>query len=321
MIKITAFPRIHLTLIGLNNGGYRINGGIGFAIKDPAVLVTIEESDCFQIQDNREIKLSVDQLKRLSNCLTAAIRDKMISDKVKIHISGMLPTNCGFGSGTAIRLACLELLFIFNKVAYLEADIIAYSKRGGTSGVGINTYFNGGYSFDVGHKSHVIIPSSVAEKNPRIPLSLDNGKMPNWEFGLCFPKERFETQIEADFFNETIPLSDSKVYEILYHVIYGIYASIRENDLNTFCRAIRAIQNTGWKKAEWQFNGGRLEALSKELYETGAFCVGLSSLGPMLFFVSPNIQETENTILRKRGDDFNIMRTSTINHGRVIEHV
>lgn len=34
-VKITAFPRIHISLIGMNANGHRINGGAGFAINSP----------------------------------------------------------------------------------------------------------------------------------------------------------------------------------------------------------------------------------------------------------------------------------------------
>ena len=34
-ITITTHPRIHITLIGMNNNGYRRHGGIGFSISDP----------------------------------------------------------------------------------------------------------------------------------------------------------------------------------------------------------------------------------------------------------------------------------------------
>ena len=45
MLKIKAFPRIHISLIGMNNDGYRLNGGIGFSIASPILDMSFEQSD------------------------------------------------------------------------------------------------------------------------------------------------------------------------------------------------------------------------------------------------------------------------------------
>lgn len=53
-IRITSFPRVHITLIGMNSGGYRINGSIGFSISNPEIDIYYEVSDIIKITDERE---------------------------------------------------------------------------------------------------------------------------------------------------------------------------------------------------------------------------------------------------------------------------
>ena len=61
-LRITAFPRIHMTLIGMNSDGYRINGGIGFSITDPKFLFSFTKSPNFQFIDDRIYGFTNDEL-------------------------------------------------------------------------------------------------------------------------------------------------------------------------------------------------------------------------------------------------------------------
>jgi len=67
-LNIIAFPRIHMTLIGMNSDGYRINGGIGFSISDPKIYSSYLPSRKYEIIDKREIGLtSAEKLKLITH--------------------------------------------------------------------------------------------------------------------------------------------------------------------------------------------------------------------------------------------------------------
>jgi len=320
-LSITAFPRIHITLIGMNDTGYRINGGIGFSLKLPAITANISISNTFSINDTRIKNLDKSEIARINKIINSIIEEWNFSYNINVVLSGNIPTHSGFGTGTMIRLLCIESLFILNRAKYTNDLIINYSKRGGTSGIGVNTYFNGGFVFDIGHKKTRLVPSSIAESDAHRPLTIYSGKIPTWEIGLCFPDfiKSLSSEEEQMFFKNTLPVKQINVNTVLYESVYGALAGVIENDKITFISAINKIQNCHWKKYERKCYGNRIIKIEKELYAAGASCVGMSSLGPTLFFLG---DEMDDIIAKFKnslsGKMCTLIKTKTNNKGRLI---
>ena len=182
-----------------------------------------------------------------------------------------------------------------NEITFEKEKIVIASKRGGTSGIGINTYFNGGFVFDIGIKNEkdLLVPSSIANRRNKKPLVIYNGKTPDWEIGICIPKriKNKSEQEEVEFFNENCPIDKSYVNETLYEALYGTTSAIIENDLKTFCKSVNRIQRTRWKILERSQYGQSLIELENRIRNLGADCVGMSSFGPTLFFLGENIKK------------------------------
>lgn len=295
LIKIQAFPRIHVTLIAMNENGLRVNGGVGFSIKQPGIILEISSAGSFQIDDERAIPLDTPQLDRLRKRISSIKAERNLRSDIKVTIKGNLPVHSGFGSGTIIRLACIEGLLIMNNIDYTEPELVSISGRGGTSGIGIRTYFNGGYIFDIGHRNREqkLLPSSSKEDKPIQTLSLLNGDMPNWPIGICFPiKPIDKCESEETFFKNNTKIDNKDVYETLYHVLYGVIAGVIENDIEAFQHGINSIQSCRWKCLEKGLYNDAVYDVERVLYKNGATMVGMSSLGPGLFFLAPDLQAT-----------------------------
>lgn len=322
IVEIQAYPRLHITLIGMNDNGYRINGGIGLALQDPIINIIAKKSKNFTFNDNRSSCFSKNQIERLTNSINNTINLKKLKWSIDVVVSGDAGSNMGFGSGTIVRLACLEALHVINEIPYTENSIVEISGRGGTSGIGIRTYFNGGFVFDIGHKSvGKIQPSSQREGIKGHSLLVNANSCPEWEIGICSAKDikTLTHDEEIEFFKKTIPIEEKAVYETLYHVVYGIYASLQENDIATFCESLRNIQKCKWKYLERSIYGDRLLKYEKQLYRCGAKAVGMSSLGPTLFFVSDN----NESVMKKMDAYFPsnsriLFNTKTMNEGRKV---
>ncbi len=321
-IIITAFPRIHITLIGMNDTGYRINGGIGFSLNEPNIKANICASNDFSFKDKRNIPFNQEEISRLKVIINDVVENKKFKKNISILINGDIDTHSGFGTGTIIRLLCLEALFIINNSQYTKKIIQKLSKRGGTSGIGIRTYFNGGFVFDIGHERDRLIPSSIAEDTPRKSLILKHTRMPDWKIGLCLP--HFIPSLTPDqeklFFKETVPITQKEVNDVLYHSVYGVYASIKEKNLKSFNEAIKNIQDCKWKKSERESYGIKIKMIEKILYKAGAHCVGMSSLGPTLFFTGDNLESIILNAKKALGyRKCTFVQTKTSNTGRIIE--
>lgn len=289
-ITIKAFPRVHLGLISMHADGARQNGGVGFALSDPGIIVTLSQSSELEIVDNRTMPSTPTEISMLKDHLELSVRHMRLKSSARVEIRGDMKSHYGFGSGTAIRLACIEGLGLVAEREFTRSEIISLSGRGGTSGVGINTYFDGGLVLDAGvrNRGREFIPSSKAQA-PETPLSLLRLQMPDWPILVCIPdncrpKSPYE---ELAFFKRTAPVSASSSYEAAYHATFGVASSILEKDYEAFCTALNRMQLVDWKRAERDEHAPELTSLDRALRAGGADCVALSSLGPLVIALAP----------------------------------
>jgi len=304
----------------MNNDGYRINGGIGFSIANPTIKIFFDTSIEIEINDERENKLTNNESNKLKYLLEKIKHENNMKYGISCKIESVAFPHYGLGSGTIIYLSCVEALFLINNISYEKEKIVNLSKRGGTSGIGINTYFNGGFIFDVGIKrgNDSLIPDSIAERKGKLPLILKDIILPDWKIGICIPKfikNKTEDE-EKDFFNQSCPIKKSYILDILYESLYGITSSIIEKDYNVFCESINKIQKTRWKYLERNLYGKELFDLENMIYKSGADCVGMSSLGPTLFFFGDDIDKIINNLLNN--NDIECFSTKLNNQSRKI---
>lgn len=296
----------------------RKNGGLGFAIAGPTGRVTSRSAPGFSFNDLRQVPLSYEEIRRIENAVHDAREIYQMEHSIEAVLDGDLLTHVGMGSGTAIRLAVLESLFALNGHKVSSEELIACSHRGGTSGIGIRTYFDGGFVFDLGVAKQIgrHRPSSQATA-PKPPLVLHQLEMPDWPLCLVVPNGLApKTQAEEiAFFERVTPLQDQDSFEAAYHALFGLSAALMEADYESFCSAVTDLQSTKWKSLEWNEYENALHDTSDRLRSLGADCIGLSSLGPMLFAFGD-----EATLARVVADaarlNARIIRTRPCNQGR-----
>tara|TARA_R110002051_G_scaffold74446_2_gene135493 strand:+ start:9066 stop:9998 length:933 start_codon:yes stop_codon:yes gene_type:complete len=301
----------------------RRNGGVGFSTKGPPATLIIERAEEFCFRDERKVPFSNYEVEQLSSILSSVQKDRNLPSAISVTATGNLGTHVGLGSGTSIRLACLEGLFILNSTHAKREELVRHSRRGGTSGIGINAYFDGGLIFDLGvrNESNVFLPSSAANSD-NIPSTLPPLHMPDWHLGICIPRTvSYKSQDdEISFFRRTAPINSQGSFEAAYYALFGVYAAVLESDYERFCRAISAIQNVTWKRLERSEYGNELRRIESDIGRFNVDCIGMSSLGPALFFFGSkssleNISESE---LSKQHDVF---VTGVNNAGRLIREV
>ena len=311
--------------MGMNNDGYRWNGGIGFSIVSPTLDMTFEPSDSIDIIDKRDHGFTQEELDRLKNHLLNVIIDNKfeIGLRCVIH-EGMIQSHVGLGSNSMIYLSCVEAMLFLNHRDYNEKDVIELSGRGGTSGIGINTFFRGGYIFDTGianHGQRVLAPSSAfVLKSCQKPLLFKALRLPQWDLGICIPPITPKTEIEEiEFFQKNCPINKEAIESILYEAVYGVTSALMEEDPDVFCKSIDAIQQTKWKLLERNLYGKELIATESIIRNAGAKCVGMSSLGPMLYFFGKNIDMIVDKVKCEIPQCI-CFKTSFNNSSRIIEH-
>ena len=162
--------------------------------------------------------------------------------------------------------------------------------------------FHLGVVFDVGVKNLrlALLPSSSLEGVRPSPLVITQLEMPAWKIGLCIPSDispQTEEQ-EIAFFKRACPTSAVAASETLYHVVLGVVAAARDRDFRTFCDAVNAIQRCTWKRLERELYAESLLLVEREIYDNGASAVGMSSLGPGLFFLADDVDAVTARVRR-----------------------
>jgi beta-ribofuranosylaminobenzene 5'-phosphate synthase len=319
-VRVEVLPRIHLGLLSMHEGAPRINGGVGFAINEPRAQIEVIEAAQLSLHDGRSFPMVPDELAQLEKSLELFARTHQLPRRAHIRISGDMLTHVGMGSATAIRLGAIEALALLNGRRLAKDVLVAASGRGGTSGIGVNTYFEGGLIFDLGRPNdgRAFVPSSqVCATRP--PLALPAIPMEGWPMLLCVPLAIAPKtqQEELAFFERATPLQASASFEASFVALFEIYATAAERDYASFCRGVERMQQTAWKRAERAEYGSALVTLDVALREAGADCIGMSSLGPMLFcFADPGRLATIADAARAMGCV--VYHTAPSNRGREV---
>lgn len=306
----------------MHAGAPRINGGIGFGIEAPVARLKLCSAAETEICDHRPIPMGADELAQLADAAEQFSRQHGLSQGVRIEITGAMRTHVGMGSATALRLGTIEGLAALHGLPLSRDGLIAASGRGGTSGIGINSYFDGGLICDLGRVSNgePHAPSSVAPSAIQ-PLALPVVPLPRWPMVLCIPRTIVpKSQAEeVAFFSRTAPLTAQASFNACYIALFGLYAAARERNYLAFCAAIDAMQETDWKAAERAEYGRALAEIAAKLQAQGADCVGMSSLGPMLFCFAP-AHRVAGLAAAANALDCDSYLTAPANHGREVSH-
>jgi beta-ribofuranosylaminobenzene 5'-phosphate synthase len=307
----------------MHEGGPRRNGGIGFSVTAPEGVISAMRSERFALVDERRRGFTSDEVAQIGNLVDEAVATDNLSSSISVKIGGDMLTHVGMGSGTAFRLAIIEGLYILNGNPRGAEHLVRQSGRGGTSGIGITTYFSGGLVLDVGlsGESFDFLPSSRS-RSAMIPMALPVVKMPEWPLCICLPRSiRPKSQSEeVEFFRRVLPLEPNASFQAAYEALFGVYAAAAEADFRAFCRAVNAMQKTAWKSAEWKEYGEPLQRIGQRLAGVGADCVGMSSLGPMTFCfgsqgVLDRIADYQDEL------DCDVMCSAPHNGGRIVAGV
>jgi beta-ribofuranosylaminobenzene 5'-phosphate synthase len=323
-VVVSVPSRVHMTLIELGLHGYRRNGGIGFAVEAPSRHLEFARASAFDLGSLAALGFTPEEIGQLSVTLAEVQCRHHLTDAAALLFATGPGRHVGTGSGTAVTLACLEALFYLNRIPVEPAELIRLSGRGGTSGIGIHTYFDGGFVVDVGRQfdTQTIVSSDEIQRPAHPATLLARYSMPHWRIGLLLPScPPLTLAQERGVFASlaTDPISPADVHEIAYHSMFGATAAVAASDFHGFCDAVNTLQRTAWKRREIAAYGAPVASVMGRMRELGCDCVGLSSMGPGLYFLAADFDRVMDA-LREQFPDADIVSTVAANRGREIHH-
>jgi len=325
-MRITTPSRLHFGLIDFNGGLGRIDGGAGVAINSPRNVVSVCDSDVFQV----------------NSCDPAAIEGiaKRICDNLgkplpamEISVEEEIYKHAGFGSKTQISLAMAYAIGQYYGITYSSIEELArLVGRGGTSGIGVRAFDRGGFILDCGHSF-----GKDKEKTSCLPSSASNAKLAplvmrcdvpeSWRFVLVTPlyDEGSHGKSEVGIFKSSFPIKAAQVDKICRIVLMQMVPGILEKDIETFGKAINGIQSIGFKHTEIKLKSPLVPNLLTLMDSAGSYGSGMSSFGPTVFGLTDGDRKAEE--IRKAVCDYlsdmDIQSQSWIagpnNHGVLID--
>ncbi len=298
-MKIKTPSRIHMTLIDLNASIGRVDGGIGLALENPGMEISMRKRDEIEVENDVEGRARAVAGKVLRHI---GIEDGAGAG-IKIKIDRSYGQHVGLGFGTQLALGVGKGLCDLYGVELDVKDIAEIVGRGGTSGIGIGAFEHGGFILDAGHRTQekpTFLPSSASRARP--PPILARYDFPDWKIVVAIPEtgqSGVSGKKEVGIFQKHCPIKISDVEKLSHVILMKVLPSVVDEDIEGFGNGINAIQETGFKKIEVGLQTDGVKEIMKICSER-SYGTGLSSFGPAVYSVVEDEKELVS-ILNEKG--------------------
>jgi beta-ribofuranosylaminobenzene 5'-phosphate synthase len=311
MLKIITPSRLHITLIDMNASIGRVDGGIGLTLDEPVIRISAEKSDNIEITGNRE---HAERVRKSAEALLP------VGEGISISIEVDYPSHIGLGSGTQAALASAMAVNKIYDMGLSVYELATKVSRGGTSGIGVAAFEDGGFILDGGHKfgeKKDFLPSS-ASKLPPAPVLLRRD-FPDWDIVVAVPElNGASLENEVNIFRKECPVPLREVEKLSHIILMQLLPALVEEDIVTFGESINAIQEIGFKKKEVKLQPLSLQ-LMHALRESGAHGAGMSSFGPAVYAFGEDAEALKKIAQEFLGEKGRVFITRARNEGARIE--
>jgi beta-ribofuranosylaminobenzene 5'-phosphate synthase len=280
MIKLKTPSRLHLSLIDMNGELGRVDGSVGIALEEPGYVMGFRKPEKRDYSSDGIGKPLI-RAEGAAKGIAESICSILSVEGIDINIEKMIPEHVGFGSKTQLALGVAAGICKAYDIHKPVADMARMVGRGGTSGIGVASFEQGGFIVDGGHPAEKgFLPSGFSESPP--PPVLFRCEFPWWV--VCAWPEAKGAHGEAELiaFRKNCPISGEEAGKAARITLMKMMPSIIEKDLEGFGQALNMLQETGFKKIELGMQGRDVHNLLAFLRENSAGA-GMSSFGPLCF--------------------------------------
>jgi beta-ribofuranosylaminobenzene 5'-phosphate synthase len=282
-VRVTAAPRLHMGLIDLSDVSLRRYGGLGLAIEGPAVNVGVEEAEELSVVDFPQQSYPDLALQPLLSRIIQARG----SFGATIWLENVPPAHSGLGTKTSNLLSLLTALNTLFEWNLTPDEIQLLSGRGGTSGIGVHSFFHGGFIVDSGHEAAGEYRPSRLADGFNIPLLQIQSSFPiQWVITLIMPEgNRISGAEEADFFRRHTPIPALESYRTFAAVYHGVVPAVLSHNLGLLRDALWELNNCGFKQIEIAEQSDSVLMILSELRAVAGTACGMSSMGPLVYCI------------------------------------
>ena len=270
--------RLHLGFYGINKDLDYSFGSIGLAINAFRTIVSAKYA--------RKSQSSLTNVK-----LNQILKKKNINKSYVLEIISSPPKHIGLGSGTQLSLCFIHAINILLNLNLSKDECIRLSSRGKRSGIGIGTFYSGGFVVDGCKKDHLY------------PKTLFNLKFPKqWHIILINDTSRRGSfgRKESEFFNNKKNTTETINKELSFILMRGLFPSILYEDFDNFCDNLNLYQKTTsrfYKSNQRDtYLSNDIAKIIKFVTNSGFKGVGQSSWGPLSYIFTESKAEAEDVI-------------------------
>jgi len=303
-VRVRTGSRLHMGFISSSNGR-RPWAGIGLAVEDPTVEVSVRESATREIVAERDHAEVVSRALELLGLGSTSFRVEVSAPRRHI----------GLGTTTQLTLAtCTAVLKLLGRERG-PIEVARLTGRGARSWVGIAVFTRGGFVVDLGRREEGWEHDLIA-----LPFPAD------WGVVLCVPRDaRGPDELQEGPALEAFRLDPQQVKELRSIVLGAVVPGIVGRDFREFCGGVEEVQRTVGE-AFSHVQGGRFSAHSVKavdaLSSVGASGIGQSSWGPTVYGFFASIEEAlraSTRVQEELGERWSVVVTRGRNRGAEVE--
>lgn len=312
MIEIITPSRLHMTLIDLNASLGRVDGGIGITLQEPSMCIratrTIrgQQAECGRHDGCKDTAVDIiitGQSEHAQRMYESAqkVSEAFGTGGVSIDVVSDYPSHTGLGSGTQASLAAAYAVCELYDIDVPVRRLCEIVGRGGTSGVGVAAFEQGGFILDGGHRFSEkggFKPSAASVAKPA-PVILRRD-FPDWGIVLAIPDLKGASSAkEVDIFKQECPIPLHEVQELSHIILMQLLPALVEEDIVAFGDAVNRIQDVGFKKREVALQHPIVREVMELFCNEGGYGAGMSSFGPAVYAFCDNPDRMRDTIAKK----------------------
>ena len=309
--------RIHLGFLELDNSSDRLFGSLGLTISNFETKLVLKKSKRTTI-----LCKDFNQREKIKKIITL-IKKKIDFPPFEIKVLKSIPEHSGLGSGTQLALSIGTLLSTLAKHKISVDELAIILDRGKRSGIGIESFKNGGF----------IVDGGKIKNSKKIPPILFNTNWPkNWKLILILDKslEGIHGSREKQEFENIKSISSELSKENCKSLCLKILPSIIEKRFKEFCFGMQEIQNNTAKIFSTAqgglFTSKKISMIFNFIKSKEKICYGQSSWGPTGYIILENENRREEIfneisifIKKKFIKDLEMIRIEGKNNGFIIK--
>jgi beta-ribofuranosylaminobenzene 5'-phosphate synthase len=285
-VRVEAPARLHMGMLDASGRAARRFGGVGVAVRGPAVVVEASPSGELTVE-GPEAERALAVAERCRAALGPG------AGGARIRVLEAIPAHVGLGSGTKLALAVTAALFALAGRAPDPAAMARTAGRGARSAVGLWTFALGGLVVEGGRRHGAEEPA---------PLLMRHAVPDDWRCVLAIPAAEpgLSGAEEEAAFAELRPDPDRSAH-VAHVVLTALLPALVERDLAEFGAALTHLQRLvgdAFASAQGGTFHPRAGALVDALLRLGAAGAGQSSWGPSVYGIFG--RESEAHVVARR---------------------